>query len=85
MDSAIHQLERFDGVLKGLLETWRHEDGIILLTSDHGNMEDLSTRRHTAADVPLLLFGDKSIRKEFQKDIHDLTGIAPAISRILDL
>jgi hypothetical protein len=85
MDSAVHQLERLDGVLKGLLENWRHEEGIILLTSDHGNMEDLSTRRHTAADVPLLLFGDKEHRRKFQKDIHDLTGIAPAISQILDL
>ncbi len=85
MDSAVRQLERFDGVLKGLLETWRDEDGIILLTSDHGNMEDLSTRRHTAANVPLLLFGDKKVRREFQKDIHDLTGIAPAISRFLEI
>ncbi len=83
MDAAIHQLETFDAVLKGLLENWK--DGLILLTSDHGNMEDLSTRRHTAADVPLLLFGDKTHRHKFQDGIHDLTGIAPAISRILDL
>jgi len=85
MDSAVNQLENFDGVLKGLLENWQSEGGILLLTSDHGNMEDLSTRRHTAAHVPLLLFGDKSLRYEFQKGIHDLTGIAPAISKILDL
>ena len=85
MDSAVRQLERFDDVLKGLLKTWRAEDGMILLTSDHGNMEDLSTRRHTAANVPLLLFGEKSHRQEFQKDIHDLTGIAPAISKSLEI
>ncbi len=85
MDSAVKQLETFDGVLKGLLETWRDEDGLILLTSDHGNMEDLSTRKHTDAKVPLLLFGDKNTRREFQKDIHDLTGIAPAISKLLQI
>jgi 2,3-bisphosphoglycerate-independent phosphoglycerate mutase len=85
IDSAVRQLERFDGVLKGLLETWGDEDGLILLTSDHGNMEDLSTRKHTAAHVPLLLFGDKNIRREFQKNIHDLTGIAPAISKMLEI
>lgn len=84
MNSAVNQLETFDGVLKGLLEN-RQEDGLILLTSDHGNMEDLSTRRHTAAAVPLLLFGDKTLRREFQTDIFDLTGIAPAILRILNL
>jgi hypothetical protein len=47
-------------------------------------MEDLSTRRHTAANVPLLLFGNKEYRREFQH-VHDLTGIAPAIGRILEL
>jgi len=86
MDSAVNQLENFDGVLKGLLECksdWQSD--LVLLTSDHGNMEDLSTRRHTAANVPLLLFGDKEHRREFQKDIHDLTGIAPAIVKILDV
>ncbi len=85
MESAVSQLERFDGVLKGLLETWRDEDGLILLTSDHGNMEDLSTRKHTAVNVPLLLFGNKNDRLEFEKDIHDLTGIAPAIVKSLQL
>ncbi len=85
MDSAVRQLERFDDVLKSLLANWQTEDGMILLTSDHGNMEDLSTRRHTAANVPLLLFGNKSHRREFQKDIRDLTGIAPAISKFLEI
>jgi hypothetical protein len=85
MDSAVRQMERFDGVLKGLLENWHDEDGIILLTSDHGNMEDLSTRKHTAAHVPLLLFGDKNDRREFQKDIQDLIGIAPAILKFLGM
>jgi hypothetical protein len=85
MNWAVRQLEVFDSVLKGLLETWRVEDGIILLTSDHGNMEDLSTRRHTDANVPLLLFGDLTSRREFQKNIHDLTGIASAINEYLKI
>jgi len=85
MDSAVHQLERFDGVLKGLLDKSGLQPDLLLVTSDHGNMEDLSTRRHTATDIPLLLFGDKSHRQEFQNGIHDLTGIAPAIAKILDL
>ncbi len=84
MDSAVRQMENFDGALKGLLANWRDE-GIILLTSDHGNMEDLSTRKHTEAHVPLLLFGDKNNRREFQKDIQDLTGVAPAISKFLNI
>jgi 2,3-bisphosphoglycerate-independent phosphoglycerate mutase len=84
MPSAVKQLEIFDSVLKGLLEIWQDEDGLILLTSDHGNMEDLSTRKHTAANVPLLLFGEKNARDEFQ-GVTELDGIAPVISRLLGI
>jgi 2,3-bisphosphoglycerate-independent phosphoglycerate mutase len=84
MSSAVKQLETFDSVLKGLLENWQAEDGLIVLTSDHGNMEDLSTRKHTAANVPLLLFGDKKARDEFL-GVTDLAGIAPAILKLLGI
>lgn len=84
MPWAVNQLETFDGVLKGLLADWDRNTDLILLTSDHGNMEDLGTRKHTAAHVPLLLFGDKTNRDAFA-DVSDLTGIAPAIGKLLVL
>jgi 2,3-bisphosphoglycerate-independent phosphoglycerate mutase len=77
MDTAVRLMETFDGVLAGLVEAW--EDGLILVTSDHGNMEDLSTRRHTDALVPALVIGDKTAREEFTRDMKALTDIAPAI------
>lgn len=81
MDWAVRQLETFDGVLRGLVESWNDDEGLILLTSDHGNMEDLSTRRHTDAHVPGLLIGSRSAREEFARGLTDLTGITPAIKR----
>jgi len=78
MENAINLMETFDDVLGGLVEDW-DDDGLILVTSDHGNMEDLSTRRHTDADVPALVIGDKSARDEFTRDMKNLTDIAPAI------
>jgi hypothetical protein len=77
MENAIQLMETFDAVLGGLIEAW--EDGMILITSDHGNMDDLSTRKHTAANVPALVIGDKSAREEFTRDMKALTDIAPAI------
>jgi len=77
MDEAIRLMEAFDGVLGGLVEFW--DDGLILVTSDHGNMEDMSTRRHTDANVPALVIGDEAARREFTRDMKDLTDIAPAI------
>ena len=78
METAIGLMETFDGVLGGLVKAW-DGDGLILVTSDHGNMEDLSTRRHTDANVPALVIGDKSAREEFTREMTDLTHIAPAI------
>jgi 2,3-bisphosphoglycerate-independent phosphoglycerate mutase len=82
MDWAIQQLEVFDAVLQGLLSV-RAPGQLILVSSDHGNMEDLSTRRHTAAPVPAIVIGSSQARAEFTRGLHDLTGIAPAILRLL--
>lgn len=77
MDTAVRLMETFDAVLGGLMELWN--DGLILVTSDHGNMEDLSTRKHTDAAVPALVIGEKTTREEFTRDLKNLTDIAPAI------
>ena len=79
MDWAIEQLEIFDEVLEGLVNTWDRDEDLILVTSDHGNMEDLSTRRHTDAKVPGLVIGKK--HKSFAEGLTDLTGIAPRIRK----
>ena len=77
MDHAIELMETFDAVLGGLVDTW--EDGLILVTSDHGNMDDVSTRKHTDAAVPAFVIGDQAAREEFTRGMKDLTDIAPAI------
>ena len=77
MENAVKLMETFDNVLGGLVEAF--DDGLILVTSDHGNMEDLSTRKHTDATVPALVIGDKAAREEFTRDMTEITDIAPAI------
>jgi hypothetical protein len=82
METAVGLMETFDGVLGGLVEAW-DDDGLILVTSDHGNMEDLFTRRHTDAHVPALVIGGEKAREEFTHGMTDLTHIAPAIQRLV--
>lgn len=77
MDWAVEQMGIFDGVLEGLIKSWDINEDLVLVTSDHGNMEDLSTRRHTDAKVPGLVIGKK--HKTFAEGLTDLTGIAPRI------
>jgi hypothetical protein len=81
MDAARNLLESFDRVLGGLLAAWDDREGLVLVTSDHGNLEDLSTRRHTHNLVPALVIGSRPQREDFAVSLTDLTGVAPAIFR----
>lgn len=83
MDEAVSLLEMIDRVLGGLFENWDDEGGLILLTSDHGNLEDLSTRSHTLNPVPALLVGPTDIRLKFARSLATLADVTPAILRLL--
>lgn len=76
---AVKLLEHFDGVLGGLLKAWHDDEGLILITSDHGNMEDLSRRTHTANPVPGLVIGAPALRQQFCTGLQDLSQVTPAI------
>ncbi len=84
MPAALTLLEQFDTVLGELCANWDMTHDLILLTSDHGNLEDLSTRRHTANPVPLLLVGSPVARSAFA-DVRNLTEVAGKISQLLHL
>jgi 2,3-bisphosphoglycerate-independent phosphoglycerate mutase len=53
----------------------------VLLTSDHGNVEDLSLRNHTLNDVPTLVWGPE--RATIAARVRTLADIAPTIFDIL--
>jgi bisphosphoglycerate-independent phosphoglycerate mutase (AlkP superfamily) len=53
----------------------------VLLTSDHGNIEDLSARNHTLNPVPTLLWGRD--RERLQARISTLADLTPAILETL--
>jgi 2,3-bisphosphoglycerate-independent phosphoglycerate mutase len=57
------------------------ENTTLILTSDHGNIEDLSVRNHTLNDVPTIVWGRK--RHETARQINDLTDITPAVLNLL--
>lgn len=79
-EKVIQNVESFiDGILAEMDETNEQ----LLITSDHGNLEDLSTDTHTANLVPTVLYGKYS--QELAKQIHSLCDIVPAIYKILGI
>ncbi len=83
-DAARALLAAFDEVLGGLAAAWDDDAGLILITSDHGNLEDLSTRGHTANPVPGLVIGAPALRGPFSASLRTLADVAPAILRALN-
>ncbi len=79
-ESAVALMERFDGVMAGLLEEWP-EDALMIVSSDHGNMEDLSTRKHTENNVPSLIIGQG--HEAFGNSLSALSDFTPLILGVL--
>jgi 2,3-bisphosphoglycerate-independent phosphoglycerate mutase len=81
MKTAVEVLERMDGFLDGILESFNDEKDLLFFISDHGNIEDLSVKSHTRNPVPLIAIGKR--RKEFSDSVKRLTDVAPAVISFL--
>lgn len=55
-EDAERVMKPLDEFLLHILKNKRSED-LVVITSDHGNMEDLSVRSHTRNTVPLMVYG----------------------------
>jgi hypothetical protein len=80
---AVAHLELIDGALGGLLDAWDDEHGLLIITSDHGNIEDKSQRQHTRNPVPTILVGHNHVQLAAQT--HNLADIAATVRLFLRL
>ncbi|MFN8448835.1 MAG: hypothetical protein U0521_09650 [Anaerolineae bacterium] len=78
---GVRALELFDAVMAGALAAWDDTEGLIIITSDHGNMEDLSHTKHTENDVPTLIVGREHAR--FADGLHTLADLVPQMADFL--
>lgn len=81
MGEAVELLERFDSMLAGILAAIDRTRTLIVMTSDHGNLEDLTTRTHTRNPVPLLLTGRG--HREVASRVRHYGGRAPNLTHLL--
>jgi 2,3-bisphosphoglycerate-independent phosphoglycerate mutase len=77
---AIQTLESLDEFLGGVL-TNLPANALLIITSDHGNIEDMSVRGHTLNPVPALLVGEA--RHKIADSIHSLVDLTPAILSVI--
>jgi 2,3-bisphosphoglycerate-independent phosphoglycerate mutase len=80
MHRAVLYLEDVDGMLGGIKDGTDFTETLLIVTSDHGNVEDLGTRGHTRNPVPFVAVGPARDRFDGLKSITDVT---PACLRLL--
>lgn len=77
VDEARALVERLDAFVAGVLEG-RGRDTTVVITSDHGNLEELAHGRHTTAPVPAIAVGPGAA---WLGGAASLLDVAPAVRR----
>jgi 2,3-bisphosphoglycerate-independent phosphoglycerate mutase len=79
--TARNVLQNLARMIRRVLEKVDLKRTTVILTSDHGNIEDLSTRSHTLNSVPTIVWGAEN--KNIASRISSLADITPAIVDML--
>jgi hypothetical protein len=80
-EGAVQLLQRVDQFLTGLLAAAELAHTLIIVTSDHGNVEDCSHGKHTTNPALTLLLG--ADRRRYAEQIADLIDFVPVIMSFL--
>jgi hypothetical protein len=88
MTEAVTVLELLDGALEGIVGRIQEGSFQLIVTSDHGNLEDLRVKTHTRNPVPLIVAG--AGHELFLAEVArmnggrpDLCSVAPMILRTM--
>jgi len=80
MELAVKEIELLDEFLRELIKLVDPEEDILFITSDHGNIEDISVNTHTMNKVPTVILG--KLPKKSDIKIGSLVDIMPAVLSI---
>lgn len=76
-DFTARVLDEVDQLLRGVLDNVDLNEMLVLTTSDHGNIEEGSAKKHTLNPVPTILIG--AGRDKIAPRIQSLADLTPAI------
>ena len=80
MNRATEEIAKLEEFIKSLLSHIDLDRCTLIVTSDHGNIEDLSVRSHTKNRVPVMVWGSQVVQID---RLQSLTDIVPFVLEIL--
>ncbi len=81
MHRAVLYLEDMDEMFSGIKGTVDFTDTLLIVTSDHGNVEDMKTRGHTRNAVPLIAVG---LGHERFRGLTSITEVTPRCAALFE-
>lgn len=92
MDAAIKAVENIDSCLNELYQTINQTDGMLMITADHGNVEQMFNTKdkvphtsHTTNPVPLVLIANNLKKNNITINKGNLSDIAPSILKAMNI
>lgn len=82
MELAIKEIELLDAFLAELVRLVDLNRDLIVITSDHGNIEDISVKTHTMNKVPTVFIG--KLPEGAEPEINSILDIMPAVVEIMN-
>lgn len=80
MKEAVKVIERLDAFLEELISLINFEEDVLIVTSDHGNIEDMCVHTHTMNRVPVIVLGKKADTMDLE--INSLVEIMPFVLKL---
>ena len=77
---AVDLIDRLDNFFEELMKQMDFEEDVLIMTSDHGNIEDVSVHTHTMNKVPVIVLGKKA--ENIKTQVHSLTDIMPFVLEV---
>ncbi len=82
MARAQEVYQALDRILAACVENLNLDDTILMVVSDHGNLEDIKRRGHTLNQVPTIIINEHYKESGFER-ITSLTDISPYVLDLL--
>lgn len=79
-ETACNTLKMLDEFVESITALCKATNMLLVITSDHGNIEDMGTKSHTRNPVPLLAVGPKA--EKITTNTTCLTQVTPRILRV---
>lgn len=77
LSNAVNLLQELDRFIGSIVKYLNLSHTLLIISSDHGNIEDLSIKTHTKNPVPVILLGKAG--QLIKNKIRGITDIIPAI------